>query len=521
VAKKRIFLLLAGFVIAGFAMVAGGYMIKNNKNKVASGPRVLRVAWPTKAKASEFEPTRIYLAPEYIFLENVFSPLVELYSTDGQTESGVADKFGVEDDDVVFHIRKGLKTVDGYEITAKDVEFSLKRLLVLSGNTHGNFKDLVCKDAVLKSVTDACPGIRVIGDEVRIHAPKGKAFLIPMLAAIDFAVIPIPSVDPKTLAITDYRNTSGPYYVEKDFGGGRMTLKKNPNHYHAGLSSPDVLELIPVDKEGPNTSLQAFDSGQVDAISTVDSIRPDDVIRFSRGREDSNLHLSMNIRCFLLVFTKRGLKEIPKNERYAIGERIRRAFVENFHKDDGFEPAHQFFPGFGEGALNKETLQKIDGHFSGTSQPDVSNLRLSAVRVGDVNTIQKIIKSELPDLKVEEGKNIPDFSKYQSPDEEPQMFINAPDVGFLEDIGLISYSLSAGYFGMNKNERAQWLAEYMAIPDKEHRIEKLVGLHKKILDEAVIVPLVVSPYVALARKPWNIGLSQLFANNPFWRFTWN
>ena len=56
----------------------------------------------------------------------------------------------------------------------------------------------------------------------------------------------------------------------------------------------------------------------------------------------------------------------------------------------------------------------------------------------------------------------------------------------------------------------------MGINSKEERMERLKTLHKKTLDEAILVPLVSAPYVALARKGWNIELSQIFANNPLW-----
>jgi len=37
----------------------------------------LRVAFPAKNPVEQYEPTRILLAPEYIFLETIYSPLVE------------------------------------------------------------------------------------------------------------------------------------------------------------------------------------------------------------------------------------------------------------------------------------------------------------------------------------------------------------------------------------------------------------------------------------------------------------
>ena len=96
------------------------------------------------------------------------------------------------------------------------------------------------------------------------------------------------------------------------------------------------------------------------------------------------------------------------------------------------------------------------------------------------------------------------------------MVLVGPDTGFLEDIGLISYSMNAGYFGLNADERKLWLKKYMDLQDKSHRLELLRALHEKALSEPIIVPLLSAPYAALARKPWKIGLSQLYANNQLW-----
>lgn len=98
----------------------------------------------------------------------------------------------------------------------------------------------------------------------------------------------------------------------------------------------------------------------------------------------------------------------------------------------------------------------------------------------------------------------------------PDCFISGPDTGFMEDIGLISYSMYAGFFGMNRSEGNKWLANYMGILEKKERLQKLKDLHLKSLKDAIIVPLVSAPYVALARKPWKIELSQIYANNPLW-----
>jgi len=90
------------------------------------------------------------------------------------------------------------------------------------------------------------------------------------------------------------------------------------------------------------------------------------------------------------------------------------------------------------------------------------------------------------------------------------------DTGFMEDINLISYSINAGFFGISKDSGQKWLADYMGLKDSESRLAALRQLHFKSLENAMAVPLIASPYVAMIRSPWKIGLSELFANNQLW-----
>ena len=138
------------------------------------------------------------------------------------------------------------------------------------------------------------------------------------------------------------------------------------------------------------------------------------------------------------------------------------------------------------------------------------------MRLGDTAQFKSKLKAKLGTLNVFDGDNVPAFKTYDNPDDMPDCFIGGPDTGFMEDISLISYSMNAGFFGYTKAEGAKWLADYIAITDKPERVKKLRALHYESLSKMTMVPLVSTVYTALARKPWSIELSQLYANNPLW-----
>lgn len=494
-----------------------GVLVLGVKSRTGSSTEVLRVAFPYAKPSSAYEPARIHLAPEYIFLENIYSPLVEISPRKGEIDPGVAESYYWKGTELHLKIRENLRTISGELITARDAEFSLKRLLSLPGNTHGDFRELICGSKEFHSVDDDCEGIRVEGSELVLKTTKaGTTFLLPMLAAIDFAIIPKSSVNLETLAIKDFKNTTGPYYVSRDSDDGRIEFRANPNHYHYSAKMPQVVELVPSDLKNPHSSFDDFKSNRVDFITTVDMARADDLIAFSRTQSDATLFTTMNIRSFVLSFSDRGLRELTSKERFAIGKKVREIYWRTFAGKNGYEISNQFFPSVGDGALDEETIRSIDRNFEAANEIPTRKLRIAFVRIGDTTGFMGAMREALPQADMVEQEKNTDFMKFSSTEEIPHITICGPDTGFLEDIGLISYTLNAGYFGMEKENRQKWLRAYMDVSEKSKRLDLLREAHEKALRAPVIVPLLVAPYAALARKPWKPELSQFIANNQLW-----
>jgi hypothetical protein len=433
--------------------------------------------------------------------------------------AGVAEKFqwNEETDEFYLHIRKDLKTVDGKVITAYDAEFSLKRLLVIASNTHGNFKDLICPNSEIRDIESVCDGLEVKDEFTLVLKPgKKKAFLANIMTAIDFAVIPISSVDPNTLKITDYRNTSGPYYVDSSNADGRVTLKANPNHYHYSRDLAQEIEIVPSGIDGHPSSIDLYKEGKVDHITTIDKLGPGKIINLSKDVSDASLHMTMDVRTFAIFFTERGLKELTSEERLAYGKAIKKSLESYFLSQPGFQDREHFLPNFGDGHLSKEQQARLSSIIESINpKKTAETFKLSLLRVGSSADYKKYLDVDLPGIEVFEGTQIPTlgFSKLE---EMPHAFLAGPDVTFNEDISFVSYSVNVGLFGMTKSERQEWLKSYMLVLDKEERLNLLQELQFKSLINGVIYPLASSPYIALLRKPWVSHLPHLFANNPLW-----
>lgn len=479
----------------------------------------LRVAFPAWNSALSYEPTRIHLGHEYIFLENTFSPLVEIDPKDGQIIEGLAKSYHWNGDDLVLEIRENSKTVLGKPITVEDVEFSLKRLLVLSGNTHGNFKDLVCPNAPLKSIDEPCEGISRNGNKIVLRAGKRKSFLVPMLAAIDFAIIPKTSVDPKSLAIVNFEETSGPYYVSEDSKNGHILLKANPNHFRYSLDIPQIVRLVPENLTEKSAGLALFDKNEVDHLTTIDQSASEDLLAYALQHKDLlSIHTTHKIRNLSLVFTEKGLKAYSATERHQIGKLVRKAMDVALKGKATYEPTDEFFSPLAEGGLTPDQKKQITLNAKKAEALDTKNTRckIGIIKNSDVTFWGDEIKKYLPNVEIYQETNVPDFKKHASENDRPHAFIASTDTGFSEDINLISYTLAAGFFGLSKDDRQKWLADYMELESKTSRIEKLRQLHFSALNEGALVPISAAPFIAVIRKPWKLELSAFYANNQLW-----
>jgi MarR-like DNA-binding transcriptional regulator SgrR of sgrS sRNA len=495
-------------------LIAGGFM--GLKDQFQPRPTTLRMAFPSANKIESYEPSNIRIAYEYLLLENLYSALVEIDPKTGQLLPAAAESFSWIGDELHLKIRDDLKTLSGRPITAKDVVFSLKRIIILAKNTHGNFQDLVCPGVELKNVHEDCPGIEYKGNTVILKPGGKKTILLPMLAAIDFAILPETSVDPKTLAITNYRETSGLYYVANDDGNGHITLKQNPGHFHASKDIAETVELVPFNAKAGESALALFEKGLVDHIPTTNSGKIEDLISYSSTREDVQVHATMKIKNFVLIFTDKGRKRLSLEQRRWLGEKIRESFLEIYSGTPGYQGSREFFPALSEGGLSDLQRKEMDAVNEAIKPMELPSLDVALLKAGDIDQWAKPILRRVPGLNLFLSRTIPDLHTYSNPSEMPDAVIAGTDTGFMEDINLISYSLNAGYLGLEKSKRAAWIKHYMETSSKEERIESLRDLHFSALRNADIVPLVISPFVALSRKPWRMELSELYANNQLW-----
>ena len=474
---------------------------------------ILKVGFPSEHKVSFYEPTNIYVADEYIFLEAIYSTLVNLSDKKGSPEPSIAKDFYWVGSELHLNIRDDLSTVDGHKVGIDDVIFSLKRILVLSQNTHGDFKNIICPNLEIKNVGDLCDGIRKLGNTLILKPAVKQDFILPMLAAIDFAILPKSSVDPQSLRIIDYRNTSGPYYVEKDNGGGHITLNLNPHHFIYSKDLASEIHLVPTKGLSSSQVIQLFRDEQIDHTTTIQKFSMDDVNEFDRSQ--INIHETLHIKAVLASITEKGLKKLSVKQRLAFAKSLRKSFHDFASQEKNYKAAHQYFVSFGNGTLSDEERQKIKS-VMGNAELDTSG---KGIHLKNFNLKEEMIQvsySNMPHLTIQSPGKQPPPSQ-ASKENIPDYHIFMTDVGFLDDIGLLSYSIKTGHFGFSPEDGQAWLKDYMDTEGSKEKMAKIKQLQMVAITEGRVIPLLAAPTFAIVRKPWTLHLSELFANNQFWK----
>lgn len=170
-----------------------------------------------------------------------------------------------------FHLRKGLKWSDGKELTAKDFEYSWKRLLdpkvaasysfflfnVKNGENYFNGKAKL-EDVGIKATDDNTLVITLENPVPYFDQLVAYPALAPQRKDIVEAQGDKYGSDPSKLVF------SGPFTVANWQKGSKIELKKNPNYWDANNTKLNEVDLMEVSEQ--STRYQMFTNNQLDVI---------------------------------------------------------------------------------------------------------------------------------------------------------------------------------------------------------------------------------------------------------------
>lgn len=469
----------------------------------------INVAFSYFDKTNLFDPAEINDSNQAILIENIFGKL--LYFDDkGNYIPDIPNRFYINDSELHFVFDGNSKTNLGRPITPRDFEYSFKRSMILSKNTHANLKEFICDGEELNSLEDKCEGLVSTADKLILKV-KNKAyipFLLQVLASVDFVALHSESYEHKyPFKIISVSETTGPYYIEKYDTQGRtiqMVLKSNRYNKFISKDSLDTVHLIDL---GNFKLDQLIQNEEIDVIPTNISVSEKTIEKFAKNW---NLYQTNAILTGYLRVSKTALSKFSTSELFYVADKIKKKMFEKFPLPIGAKETYQYFQESGVQNVNKLDLEKYKLSRSKVVKPKnkIEFLAYEGLRS------KFEIFSEIEEINL----NWIDYSPISS-DESiwGDMHLLYVDSSFNEDLTLTTYNFSVGTFDYSKDKAYEWRKNYMNKENFFDRIRMVNDLQMEMLEKGKVIPLFVAPYSVLTKKGLAADINKLVASTYFWQ----
>lgn len=465
----------------------------------------LRIGYEFNQPTRSLDPANIIDIYQSNLIENLYSRIVE-FDSNGDLICVLCKKFWIENNHIYFQFHDNLKTVDGYVVSAQDAEFSLKRLIRLNTNTHGNIetfldlndeKSIYSKDNVLS---------------LKLIKPHYSQFIIPLLASMDFSIIPEKSIkSDKDGEYLDLKNTSGPYYLNAVKANHHLELSANEN---SPLYSAEMFKKIEVVPVVYGEGVDAFLDNKIDVLDiTYYPGYPQYEKLFSQKSKKFSSHKTILMNIFLLNINPNAFKKFSSVQMFNAAKNISEAFLSFKRYGYGMERTVEFFQANGTGLLSQSQKNELEQKRNETT----SEISKEKIILGVEKDSYERIKNALKDREEIEVKSYDVFPGFLSIEKRPDIFMQVTDSSFNEDISLLGYNFSQEYFGLSKNEGKAWLGDFIEILNKEDRIKKLQDFQFEILKKPYMYPIGASPYWAISNDDLVLNYSENFPGSSWWK----
>ena len=261
------------------------------------------LVWRLNAEPKLWDPTNNSESISDVIVKQLFEGLT--VSTSEGFEPGIAESWDVSEDGktYTFHLRDDAKWSDGTPVTAKDFEYSWRRIA-----------DPAFASEALQAVTDYIQGAQEYFegtgsyDDIKATAIDDYTFEVvlknvtpyfPQLVAND-VYLPVNQAaveaggdgwekSPETCV------SNGPFMLEEYQVGSHFLFKKNPNYYNADeVKIPGIKAVIITDD---NTAYQAYQAGEIDVMDNLPSEQVPQILA-----EDPNVVIGADTGCRFMNF---------------------------------------------------------------------------------------------------------------------------------------------------------------------------------------------------------------------------
>lgn len=355
------------------------------------------LVWRLNKEPKLWDPTNNSESISDAIVKQLFEGLT--VSTSDGFKPGIAESWDVSEDGktYTFHLRDGAKWSDGDPVTAKDFEYSWRRICdpdyasealqaitdyVVGGQEYfdgtGSYDDIKATaiddytfEVVLKNVTPYFP--QLVANDVYLPIKKD----VVEAAGEGWEKKPETCV------------SNGPFMLEEYQVGSHFLFKKNPNYYDAdSVKLAGVKAVIITDD---NTAYQAYQAGEIDVMDNLPSEQIPQIVA-----EDPNVIVSADTGAQFMNFNVDKAPTDNVHVRKAIAYAIdRKQIVEQVLKD-GSVPASGFIA---------PTCQKTDGGSFRTMESDGYPAEEYGINPRQANV--EAAKQELAEAGYPDGKDFP------------------------------------------------------------------------------------------------------------------
>lgn len=370
--KKLLALLLAALMVVAMAACNGG---GNNSSTPAapdgsSAPEGSDAPDATPTVANEFTvqigPNPETLDPALNSAVDGGNMLITLFETlliideNLEVQPGQAESYTVSDDGLTwtFTMRDGLKWSDGSDLTAKDFEYSFKRLAdvnlaapygetvigmvdgytaaVGNPNKDGNMTTEPDVELLNVKASDDGKTLTVVLSYPCSYFDKLVAFgtMSPVQQATVEANGDAWAVDPATYIC------NGPYMISEWVPGERIVCKKNPNYNGGWDSSKIVSETINfLLLEDSSASFAAYNSGTAQLIKDVPT---EEIPSLTKAEDGGDFYVDTILGTYYLSMNDAIEPFNDVNVRKALNLAIDRDYIANVIMQGTYSPAYNF-----------------------------------------------------------------------------------------------------------------------------------------------------------------------------------
>ena len=292
-------------------------------------------------------------------LITVFEPLL-LIDENNEVIPGQAESYTVSDDGLVwtFTMRDGLKWSDGSDLTAKDFEYSFKRLA--APDTAAPYAETVV--GMIDGYADATGNPDADGnmttepdfDALNVVASEdGKTLTVTLsypcayfdkLAAFA-AMSPVQQATVEAngdawCTEPDTYICNGPYYISQWVPSERIVLTKNPNYVGGWDSSKIVSDTITLLLlEDSSAAYAAYNSGEAQLIKDVPT---DEIPSLTKAEDGGDFYVDTILGTYYISLNDQKEPFTDAKVRKALSLAIDRDYVANTIMQGTYEPAYNF-----------------------------------------------------------------------------------------------------------------------------------------------------------------------------------